>query len=374
MTRIFFDARELYFLTQYIPVYRVLEARGIECHFVAYDNRSSHRSAIRAGFDALELPTIWVEDKQQGLDVYRREAPDWIVFGRSYGLTSQLPAATRTAQLYHGIGMKTDMWAPGLVNHDVRFVEGSYYSERLRGLFPDACQVDVGYPKIDPLLCAEEQRPRLDLEALGLDPKKKTLLYAPTHSPTSFPNMRDDWPAEFEGYNLIVKPHQLSYFSSKRQTHREKMDLWARSPNVHIAPIEAFDAAPYMNTADLMISDLSAVLFEFAATGKPVIWCDFLHFHWTRSGLLHHRRWKRVDRKIVKRFHDIAMHAKRYRDLKGIVQDALADPERGRSARRKLAEELVGPLDGRSAERVADYLLEHAGQPAVGRAASALAR
>ena len=33
----------------------------------------------------------------------------------------------------------------------------------------------------------------------------------------------------------------------------------------------------------------SEVLFEFAATGKPVVWCDFLALPWYRRGLFGHR-------------------------------------------------------------------------------------
>ena len=135
------------------------------------------------------------------------------------------------------------------------------------------------------------------------------------------------------------------------------MALWSRSPNVHVAPIDAYDPAPYMNVADILVSDMSAVVFEFASTGKPVVWCDFLHYRWTRCGPLRYRRWKRLDREVIERFWSIAAHAARYRDLRGAVGAELADPDRGAGERRALAEQLVGPTDGRSAERVADYLL-----------------
>ena len=354
--RIFFDARELYFLTQFVPVQRVLRERGVETRFVAYHNRGALHERIRRGFEREELPTEWVESKEDGLALYQRERPDWVVFGRGSGLAQHLPEGTRTAQLYHGIGMKTDLWEPQLNGFDVRFIEGDYYAGRVRELFPDAPLVQVGYPKIDPLLWTDRERPTADLARIGLDPEKPTVLYAPTHSPSSFPNMADDWPAHFPDYNLIVKPHQLSHHSSKRSSHRRKMALWSEAPNVHVVPIESYDAVPYMNAADLMISDVSAVLYEFAATGKPVIQADFLAYHWTKSGPLWYRRWQRVDRPILRRFHGLAAHAKRYRDLARLVPACLDAPAAGSEERLALTRELVGPLDGRSAERVADVL------------------
>src|SRR5262249_41989027 len=146
-----------------------------------------------------------------------------------------------SAQLYHGIGTKSDVYAPSLVEMDVRFVEGPHYLAQLRAQFPQANLVPVGYAKIDPLCRPASERPRLDLAALGLDPAKKTLLYAPTHMPSSFPRMHDDFPAHFADFNVLVKAHALSFFGGKKKSHRRLMDLWARAPNVHVAPYDVFD-------------------------------------------------------------------------------------------------------------------------------------
>ena len=354
--RIHFDARELYFLPQYVPVYRVLRKRGVDCTFVAYHNRRSEEMGIRRGFDQTGIPVVWCRTREDGLAFYRHEEPDWIVFGRSYGYLSELPPRTRTAALFHGIGMKTNIYGENLAAMDVRFVEGPYRARRIRALYPEANVVEVGYPKLDTLLGPKNARPEFDLAAAGLDPAKPTLLYAPTHTPSSFPNMDDRFPEYFAHYNVLVKPHLLSYFGAKRRSHRRKMALWSQAPHVHVASVDEYDPVPFMNVADLLISDISAVLFEFAATDKPIVWCDFLWHHWTRRGPLRYRRWKRLARD-VRRFFDIAPHARRFSDLGRVVQDELAHPGRYSEKRRSYVRALVGPTDGRSAERVADYLL-----------------
>src|SRR5262249_27575595 len=190
---------------------------------------------------------------------------------------------------------KTDMYSATLLEMDVRFIEGSHYADGVRARFPDARLAQVGYAKVDPFSYPTGERPQLDLAAVGLDPAKKTLLYAPTHMPSSFPRMSPDFPAHFADFNVLVKPHSLSYFGSKKKSHRRLMELWSRAPNVHVAGYDEYDPLPYMTAADLLISDESAVVFEFAVQDRPVVWCDFLWVHWTRRGLLGYRLRRRLD-------------------------------------------------------------------------------
>lgn len=353
--KVFFDTRELYFLTQYLPVYRVLRERGVECRFALYENRPTQLAAVKKAVERLQLPVRWFATREEGLAWYRTERPDWIVFGNGYGYLAELAPETRTAQLYHGIGTKTDVYSPTLMEMDVRFVEGPHYEQRLRALFPDASLAAVGYAKVDPFSYPEPERPRLDLAALGLDPAKKTLLYAPTHMPSSFPKMAEEFPQHFADFNLLVKPHSLSFFGGKKKSHRRLMELWSRAPNVHVAAYDEYDPLPYMTTADLLISDESSVLFEFAVLDRPIVWCDFLWVHWTRRGPLRYRLRRRLDASIEPH-RAMAAHAPRYRDLRAIVAAELADPARFREARRRCVAALIGPTDGRVSERIADFL------------------
>lgn len=360
--KVFFDTRELYFLTQYVPLWRVLRARGVDCRFALYENRPTQRAAIARAVEHLGLPAQWFPAREESLAWYRAEQPDWIVFGNGYGFLGELPEATRTAQLYHGIGTKTDVYSPTLMQMDVRFVEGPHYVERLRALFPGACLAVVGYAKVDPLCGPADASPRLDLAALGLDPGKRTLLYAPTHMPSSFPRMSPDFPAHFADFNVLVKPHSLSFFGGKRKSHRRLMELWSRAPNVHVASYDEYDPLPYMASADLLISDESSVLFEYAVLDRPIVWCDFLWVHWTRRGPLGYRLRKRLDASIAP-YRSMAAHAPRYEDLRRIVEEELAQPARFRAARAHAVAALVGPTDGRVSERIADHLMTAAREP-----------
>ena len=353
---IVFDTRELYFLTQYLPVYRTLRARGIDCRFVAYHNRPTQLAAMQKAFERLELPVIWFETREQGLEWYRREAPDWIVFSNGYPYLAELAPRTQTAMLYHGIGTKSDVYSPTLMQMSVRFVEGPHYVARLLTQYPGANLVPVGYAKIDPLFWPASERPRLDLAALGLDPAKRTLLYAPTHMPSSFPKMADEFPAHFADFNLLVNPHSLSFFGGKKDSHRRLMRLWSRAPNVRVASFDDYDPLPYMAAADLLISDESSVLFEFATLDRPIVWCDFLWVHWTRRGPLRYRLRRRLDASIDP-YRAMAAHAKSYRDLRAVVESELATPARFSEPRQRAVAALIGPTDGKVGERITDYLI-----------------
>jgi len=92
---------------------------------------------------------------------------------------------------------------------------------------------------------------------------------------------------------------------------------------------------------------------------RPIVWCDFLWVHWTRRGPLSYRLRRRLD-PSVDPYRSMAAHAPKYRDLRRIVEQELADPGRYRAARAQAVQALIGPTDGRASERIADYLLRPA--------------
>ena len=75
--RVVFDTRELYFLTQYLPVSRVLARRGVECSFVAYHNRPEVLEDMGRVFAEDDLQVTWCESREDGLAYYQRERPDF---------------------------------------------------------------------------------------------------------------------------------------------------------------------------------------------------------------------------------------------------------------------------------------------------------
>lgn len=358
MAKIFFDVAYLYYLTQYLPVIRVLRRRGVEVQLVVHDRPRQSTEVAKRVIERIGLPAKWVAGQEEAGEVYAAARPDWVVFGHGFGYLDMLAECTRSAELHHGIGMKADVYDADLFDMDVRFTEGPHYTQVLGERYPHANLVEVGYAKIDPLFYPEDERPRFDLASVGLDPAKPTVMYAPTAFPSSFGAMPDRWPADFAAYNLIVKAHPFSYHNPRYKSHRRKMARWSRAANVHVVPVDEFDPVPYFASADLLISDASSVLFEFAALDRPVVWCDFLQLPLRYRGPWRYRLERRMDR-AIERYADICAHAPSYADLEGVVAAELANPGRFSAKRREYAHLLMGATDGRNGERVADHLLGH---------------
>ena len=233
-------------------------------------------------------------------------------------------------------------------------MEGEYRLNRLQEMFPEKTFVDTGYAKLDPIIQGTERG--LDLAALGMDPNKKTLLYAPTFYPSSIEKMAKNWPEQFAEYNILLKPH---YFSLSKPNYKKQKNLlvhWAGFSNVYLAQAEEANLLPFMASADVLISDASSALFEFAALNKPVVWCDFYHLRWSYRGIFRFRFENRVDQDLYK-YADVAAHAKTYNELKQVVDQQVNSPDLFATQRAKYTAELVGAVDGLCSQRIVDYLL-----------------
>ncbi|QSX31731.1 CDP-glycerol glycerophosphotransferase family protein [Shewanella cyperi] len=300
------------------------------------------------------LDAVWVDDNRAALALYQQDKPDWVIFGNAYPFTKELKSVTKTALMQHGIGPKACYYEVSEAVFDVRFVEGQHRLARLQALFPEQTFIDTGYAKLDPLINGLETG--LDLKSLGLDPGKKTLLYAPTFYPSTIEAMDRNWPKAFAEYNILIKPH---YFSLTKPSYRKQAKLlhhWADFDNVYLATVEEINLLPFMASADLLISDASSALFEFAALDKPVVWCDFYHLRWSYRGIFSFRFKNRMDEDLY-RYADVAVHAKDYRSLKSAVDQQIKEPNSFRENRSRYTEELAGIIDGRCSIRIVDYLL-----------------
>jgi CDP-glycerol glycerophosphotransferase (TagB/SpsB family) len=350
---LYFDTLHLYYLTQYLPVYRELERRGIRAVFIFYRNGATDKIVAQI-IEKEQLPAIWVDSVNQAAACYLKDEPDWVVFGNSFSPLAQLHPGTKTAQLYHAIGMKNDVYQKGLMEMDIRFTEGPHYTEVLERLFPGRPMLEVGYAKLDPLFGPKPDRPEIDFDRIGLPADQPTLLYAPTFYPSSIEMMPDDLPAHFSDYNLIVKPHMFTFSKARYKKQVKKLKGWAAYANCVVTDPFLFNLLPYMNSADLMISDASSALFEFAAMDKPVIWCDFLKLRWTYRGIFRYRFKRRMDQRIYQ-YADIGKHASGFDTLRDCVLHQLQHIEEFQGKRREYTARLIGVTDGFVSKRIVDY-------------------
>ncbi len=133
----------------------------------------------------------------------------------------------------------------------------------------------VGMPKVDCLVDDTFRRDHV-LQALGLDPAKPTVLYAPTWSPASSLNAMGVELLEALGrlpVNVIMKLHDRS--RDLRERYSGGVDWAAKLQPLLVrgqgALAPGHDISPYLVAADMMITDHSSAGFEFLLRDKPVV-------------------------------------------------------------------------------------------------------
>lgn len=330
-----------------------LLARGEQVHFVVYRNLEQ-QAVLEKLINQYQLSVTWVDNQEQALDCYLTDRPKWVLFSNAFDGNKKMKGICGTALMQHGIGPKSVYYTVSESDFDVRFVEGEYRLKRLQQMFPAKKFIDTGYAKLDPIIQGKESG--LDLLSLGLDPNKPTLLYAPTFYPSSIEKMAKHWPQAFSEYNILLKPHYFSLSKPAYKKQKKLLQHWAGFDNVYLATAEQTNLLPFMASADLLISDASSALFEFAALDKPVVWCDFYHLRWSYRGLLKFRFTQRMDEDLY-RYADVAAHAKSYKQLKAVVDQQIAHPESFAPQRAKYTNELAGRVDGLSSKRIVDFLM-----------------
>ena len=350
-----FDVQELYYIPQYLPIHRELNKRvNYKSEFIFY--RGKFDSIIENIIAKENLNSVWVNSQSEANEHYQVKKADWVFFSNTFPYLDDLHGVSKSAQIGHGIGAKASYYSQSETPTTVRFVEGEYKTNRLRSLYPNNEFIDAGFSKLDPILNGEVCGP--DLESLNLDACKKTIIYAPTFYPSSIERFPKNFPEDFQEFNIIIKPHYFSLSKEKYEVQRKLLKHWDKYTNVYLAKVDDYSLVPFMAVADLLISDTSSAIIEFAALDKPVIWCNFLKLRWTYRGIFSYRYKKRMD-KDYQEYSKVAVRSDSYKMLKRTVAEQIHKPKALSDRRLRYAEKMAGLLDGKSSERIVDYLMEN---------------
>ena len=268
--RILVDARTPVNFTMVAPVYRAMQADPrVEYYFTASE-------------EPARISEIYHEARGIRLIHPRRAALiRFDAYIASDFMWATLLRDTARIQIFHGVGGKYGFDAPDRSMrewHRLFFVN----ERRLRNFVArGAVDADspairlVGMPKADCLVDGTFSRDHV-LQALGLDPARRTVLYAPTWSPASSLNAIGVELLEALGrmpVNVIMKLHDRS--RDLRPRYSGGVD-WAAKLQPLLVPgrgvlAPGHDISPYLVAADLMITDHSSAGFEFLLRDKPLV-------------------------------------------------------------------------------------------------------
>lgn len=153
----------------------------------------------------------------------------------------------------------------------------------------DIILFNIGYPKLDDQLNGCYDR-RSVLEKLGLDPSKKTIIYAPAWDPggalRTYGSLIPQILLDTGDFNVITKLHPASLEPSSSPTfefYTGGVDWFTTFTALEVNPrfkyVNDYLINPLLNASDLMVTDFSGVALEFMTLDRPIIYLHCPEFY-----------------------------------------------------------------------------------------------
>ncbi|MFA8433518.1 MAG: CDP-glycerol glycerophosphotransferase family protein [Marinifilaceae bacterium] len=340
-----------YFLPHFTSVLDELKDNSLTCAIVIPEEKSRNRvKQNKTTISYCEKNFIeYVLLPQEGL------VCEYLFFGNAIHPTGI--DYKQTVSIFHGCwGGKNVYLRNELTEFDIRYVETEFIRENILRAHPDKKDnmVTVGYTKLDSMLKIDAQAIEESRQKYGLDPAKKTILYAPTFYPSSIRKIPADFPEVLSDFNIIVKPHFYIYMRERYGKELELIETWNQYENVYFADLSENSLIPFMHVADLLVSDLSAAIYEFAAMGKPVVVNRFVNSRWYYK-LMPNKLNKRLDL-VNFDLWEVGDNAYDHKQMIRLIKENLDNSSKMAIKRQQLVEKVVGVVDGKVAERIVKHL------------------
>lgn len=271
--RLLVNARTAMNYATMAPIVERMQRDGrLEFYFAASENPTLTQSIYAEAVQPFKLVTPSQASRMQ-FDVYLAADFLWM----------NLPRGARRVQTFHGVAGKyrTVYDAP---SQSMRDWDRLFFINELRlrhfiecGAIDEASDAArlIGMPKLDCLVDGSLKRDEL-LGAMGVDPARRTVLYAPTWSPhSSVVSMGEELVKRLgeTGYAVIVKLHDrsrdLQYVNSGGVDWGARLEPILKSFGGVLA--SGNNSSPYLAAADAMITDHSSVGFEYLLLDRPLI-------------------------------------------------------------------------------------------------------
>lgn len=251
--------------------------------------------------------------------------------------------ARRAVLFEHGAGQsytkRHSSYAGGVnrKNVDLFVVPGPEPAKRNRRYYPKVPNVEVGSPKLDPWLAGDRTGPGPDdppTVALSFHWRCNVAPEAGTVVDHYLPGL-EAVVAELEDQGVTVLGHAHPGILEELRPHYDRLG---------VEVVDLFDEV--LERAHVYAVDNSSTLFEFAATGRPVVVLNGPAFRKNvRHGL---RFWKEAD---------VGRQVEGPAELAGALLEALDDPPELRALREAAIARVYARRDGRSAEHAAEALV-----------------
>ena len=366
--KILFDSFHLYHLPQFDPVIDLLsrDNRFQIFHSTAAVNKKEERELCLNILATKPGTMIYSESEEERAKMMKELDLDFFVCGWSrYELDEYITEKTLAGMIYHGIGVKPSYWRDNHPRLNIRFVEGIYRMDQLRSHGVDKELVLTGFTKLDPLF---SQNPGFDeklAQSLGLDPSKKTILFAPTFYPSSLERFGMKLGEYTQNYNVILKPHMWTYFLDKFGEYNLvpqrnlAYDLAEKFSHIKLLGPEVYNITPYYKISDILLTEASSTIYEMIALEKPVIVNRFYRLKLSHKLFRYRLFKKRLSKEMNKDITNFCFEMNRARDLPQVLDTAFNENHKRLNIVREYQNKMLYKLDGRASERVRDSILDH---------------
>lgn len=355
MRRILFENHHLYYLPNFTPVIKELRQRGgyeIFASIPCYMNKHE-RNIFYKACKKLRVACIREKNEDVRLNKIKNQAFDVVMVGNVGKLNALVAEKTVAVMVYHGIGLKQTYYRDTDSRIDLRAVESAPRMEELMSHGHENL-VLTGFTKCDPLVNSIGSREDFYTK-MGLDPGKKTVLFAPSFYPSSQEKLLPMLENLSLELNVIVKLHNFSWYQDRYLYQSRVMtDLANRNSNIYLSPPETYDIIPFYQIADILITDVSSTMFEYLPLDRPIIMAECFTLR------LKHRIFKkRFLRKLdLERMEavDFTYRLNAPDDLLSLVYHVLDYPNEMQEKRLSAQTEYLYKVDGFASRRLVDAI------------------
>ncbi|MEK7133601.1 MAG: CDP-glycerol glycerophosphotransferase family protein [Patescibacteria group bacterium] len=181
-------------------------------------------------------------------------------------ITRPQNALRKKVHITYGAGKELTTFDLRKINFDLVLAYGEY-DHNFYSLITKS--VVIGNPKFDDWFNDSLNMSGISDIVEKLDPKKKTVLYLPTHSDlSSIDELAASLVKAGEKYNVIAKLH---YYTPREEPQRVEKLI---HPSIILLKDDA-DLLPLLKIADIVISDNSSAIFDAVLADKPIVVADF---------------------------------------------------------------------------------------------------